>query len=532
MCGIYGFRVRKGESLSSFEATVLCTVMAREMEWRGKDSWGGVVFPKEGETVANIFKGTGKVTENASEFLRAASTAQTVLAHTRAATVGKVSKENSHPFLIGNVLGVHNGSIYNYKEMNTLYGRNFEVDSEHIFAHINDGLDLEELEGQGTFFYSRSDEDWKTIYLARTNNGSLFLSRFYRDNKHEHPFATVWASEKGAVNKAADLIGAYTTEVKIAPENLYCIAEDGEIYDKKQPFKLKAGTVMAVSVPYNYWEEHTAEPFGANISVVVSDREGIKRCSDCKCALVGHSSGMCDHNNLTSCRGRLRQKCLTNGLKICRSCHCYLVEGIHELVNEKVVCSECKKECHPLKSDTPKTQKSMGSDETVSENILKFFGKKARKKMSKKAKKVASRAWEKCTVEPLAKNIRPLNSTSRAYTQTGSYPICKECSCNLSDHLWGWCTNSGSSHCKASTKIDSPICHTDVLLCRDCGCHMVEGVHEETAWHSKVINCLKCNAYCSSDFNAAGPDEVDEVDEVTEQDSVESTDKDEVSCII
>src|SRR4051812_48602668 len=157
MCGIYGFRVRAGNVLTPYEASALTLTMAREMEWRGRDSWGGAVFPEnytDNETVT-VYRGVGNVTKTARNFLSHASTAQTVLAHTRAATVGKVCVENSHPFLIGDILGVHNGSIVIYKDLNTKYNRELEVDSQQIFAHLNDGIELDEIEGYGVFFFSK-----------------------------------------------------------------------------------------------------------------------------------------------------------------------------------------------------------------------------------------------------------------------------------------------------------------------------------------------------------------------------------------
>jgi predicted glutamine amidotransferase len=228
MCGIYGFKARTGEELTQFESTALTTHLARRMESRGRDSWGGVILPdpNSDNIEARIFKNVGRVTETGFNMFRAASTAQAFLGHTRAATVGKVSVENSHPFLVGEVLGVHNGSIYNYDELNTKYNRTFEVDSTQIFAHINDSLDLSEIEGAGTFFYTKRDEEWKHIYLAKTSNGSLYVARFFRDSRKKQGthFAIVWASERSAVEEAAALIGATQQEISISSGQLYAIS--------------------------------------------------------------------------------------------------------------------------------------------------------------------------------------------------------------------------------------------------------------------------------------------------------------------
>jgi predicted glutamine amidotransferase len=517
MCGIYGYRARKGVVLTTYESTVLSTVLAREMESRGRDSWGGVVF--EGEH-AEIYKGLGKVTYSAHQFLRAASNAQTILAHTRAATVGKISKDNSHPFLIGDVLGVHNGSIYNYEELNKKYNRNFEVDSQQIFAHLNDALDLSEVEGHGTFFFSKATELWQNLYVARTMGGSLFLARYYRDSDKKEPFVTVWASEDRGVKAAADMIGAYYSEVEIKAEKLYKIGEDGEIYDIHEPFTLKSRIVSSNACwnnyTANYWDKHTAEPLKENIATTTTGM-----CFTCTCDLGKHRYNMCDDNRFQHCKSRMSEKCLSANVKACRDCgHC-LVDGIHNVIDSNVHCATCKKVCVVKPVITQVTTYSKNSEKNTSVaavtadaedadfddgNVINFFNlpsKKEQKRLSKRAKKAAKKVWNTETVDPLPNNIRAINSVPKYFTvsarndqDTIGIPMCLECDCDLDDHIWGWCQNSGMSKCKSKTKANK--CVTNLPLCRDCGCHMVEGVHTTTPIHDQAIWCLSCNTYCAS----------------------------------
>ena len=42
-----------------------------------------------------------------------------MLGHTRFATEGAIVKSNAHPFRVGDVVGTHNGCVYNVKEMET-----------------------------------------------------------------------------------------------------------------------------------------------------------------------------------------------------------------------------------------------------------------------------------------------------------------------------------------------------------------------------------------------------------------------------
>lgn len=65
-----------------------------------------------------------------------------VIAHTRFYTQGKpANNDNNHPFDIGNVIGIHNGSVKNDNTLFTRYEDKFsriaEVDSEIIFQLIN-----------------------------------------------------------------------------------------------------------------------------------------------------------------------------------------------------------------------------------------------------------------------------------------------------------------------------------------------------------------------------------------------------------
>lgn len=513
MCGIYGYRTRTGVELTVFETTVLSTVLAREMENRGRDSWGGVVFKGDH---AEIFKGVGRITANAHQFLRAASVGQTILAHTRAATVGKISKDNSHPFLIGDVLGVHNGSIYNYTELNKKYDRNYEVDSQQIFAHLNSGLDLSEVEGQGTFIFSRSTEAWKNIYIARTVGSSLFVGRFYRDSKHHEHFATVWASEERGVRIAADLVGAYLTEVRIDPNKLYKVGSDGDVYNTDSAFELKTRVISSITGwPQNYWEDHTAEPIKQNL---VKHTTG--SCAFCGCDLAKHKHNMCGDNRFQHCKSRMNEKCFSRILKSCRDCGHYLVDGIHDEVENKVNCVLCKKVCEikppntynngATKADFIKPAVVAATDNTDSDvacgNVVEFFGlpsKKEQKRIAKKAKKATKKAWDTETVDPLPKNIRAIDSVPKYFTvsarnakDTIVIPMCLECCCDLDDHIWGWCQNNGMKKCKSKTAKGK--CITNIPLCRDCGCHMVEGIHTETPIHDQAIWCLSCNTYCAS----------------------------------
>lgn len=519
MCGIYGFKAREGERLTPFESTVLSTVLAKEMEYRGRDSWGGVIFPnnKAVKKEARIFKGVGPVTRKASNFFKVAAYAQTLLGHTRAATVGKVSVENSHPFLIGNVLGVHNGGIGNYADLNKKYSREFEVDSQQIFAHINEGLDLEEIEGYGAFVYSRKDEEWDKIYLARTNGGNLTVARLFRgdpDKEHKNFFALAWSSEKAAIEKAADLLGVQYTEVGIDPAKLYIIEPDGEIYDYKKPFVLTSyARVYSSKAGDSSWTNQCLDPVAGNIDYLVYR----SWCLHCKCELSNHKYGTCKDSASTKCgTKKANESCLkSEKLTYCKDCGHFLIKDIHSVVDGKVHCGTCDKDCRvsPIwssskdkKADIPPFMDDDNNevidltehDDATAMN--RMFGKKAKKKLIKKAQKLIRSSSESSLVSPSPKNLVPRDAVARAFKTTDhgtvSTPICKECFCDLVSHEWGWCTSIGN--CKAP--MTAPCDLADLPLCTDCGCFMVEGVHVDSHMQGRenIVWCTVHKDYCTS----------------------------------
>lgn len=97
-----------------------------------------------------------------------------LLGHSRAATVGKIKTENAHPFLQGNILGMHNGTVKG-EFKNWL---NHETDSEVIFHNINTmGVkatleDVEKHDGAYALVYLNLEE--KTLYVIRNSKRPLY----------------------------------------------------------------------------------------------------------------------------------------------------------------------------------------------------------------------------------------------------------------------------------------------------------------------------------------------------------------------
>lgn len=148
--------------------------LAIDMQTRGSDATGIVTVSPKGRVKLR------KKPIPAHEFLKAhvgiGGGAQTCIIHTRAATQGHQSvEENNHPILYGNILGAHNGIVYNdddlFKHFN--WKRHGRVDSEAIFASINHVDDLQEA-------LEHIDASWAIAWLQLDQPKRLWLARGYQ----------------------------------------------------------------------------------------------------------------------------------------------------------------------------------------------------------------------------------------------------------------------------------------------------------------------------------------------------------------
>jgi hypothetical protein len=190
MCGIAGYVANSAESAEKLKK--IFALMGVFMESRGHQSWGWT-----NGTEIDKHKGELQATFDIDKH----GGALTAAIHTRWATTGAVIAENSHPWKFEHegrsIIGMHNGMIYNHKELTKKYEREATapVDSQHIFLHILEGRDLSELEGYGTIFYWEDDKVW----FGRFSGGDLEVA--------QTEYGVVFCSTRWAIVNAFNMMG-------------------------------------------------------------------------------------------------------------------------------------------------------------------------------------------------------------------------------------------------------------------------------------------------------------------------------------
>nr|HEX4316219.1 glutamine--fructose-6-phosphate transaminase (isomerizing) [Kofleriaceae bacterium] len=131
MCGIIGY-------VGSRQATPLLIGGLRKLEYRGYDSAGVAV--SDGGGKSRVVRCRGKLSALEDKLTREPAPGTIGIGHTRWATHGRPSDENSHPHKVGPISVIHNGIIENHLALRAELaagGAQFasETDTE-IFAHL------------------------------------------------------------------------------------------------------------------------------------------------------------------------------------------------------------------------------------------------------------------------------------------------------------------------------------------------------------------------------------------------------------
>jgi len=132
MCGIIGY-------VGHRQATPILVGGLRKLEYRGYDS-AGISVLDTGATASRVVRCRGKLSALEEKLQKEPAPGTQGIGHTRWATHGRPSDENSHPHKVGPVSVIHNGIIENHLALRgelVSQGAQFasETDTE-IFAHL------------------------------------------------------------------------------------------------------------------------------------------------------------------------------------------------------------------------------------------------------------------------------------------------------------------------------------------------------------------------------------------------------------
>lgn len=208
MCGLVGMA---GNIVDSDKKALM--LLLRFDVTRGWDSTGlGVVTAKDGEI--KLHKEVGP-----PEYLFAiddsfdqkgiytGERAKVMIGHNRAATKGKVTKENAHPFVHDGIIGAHNGTLTSVSTLEN--GHKFDVDSEAIFYNLAQYESTSVINNiWGAYALTWYDDSSEKLNIIRNIERPLYWTR--RTDKD----VIFWASEEWMLTYALRKAGVSHGKIK------------------------------------------------------------------------------------------------------------------------------------------------------------------------------------------------------------------------------------------------------------------------------------------------------------------------------
>lgn len=200
MCGIAGFSVNPEETTAS---SLLAETLLRGIAQRGGHATGAAWWEKGESADVWYNKQPIGVEEFILGYQHVPDGATSALLHTRYATKGDTGiPANNHPIIVGDIVGIHNGVVWNDLELHAEHGaweREGTVDSEAVFgalAYSDTDVHTVLEQVDGTAALAWFDAEPETLNLARVSTSPLIVGR-------TRGGSILFASTQAAVKKAA-----------------------------------------------------------------------------------------------------------------------------------------------------------------------------------------------------------------------------------------------------------------------------------------------------------------------------------------
>lgn len=241
MCGLFGWSFkRRTRGIGQAQKEVIATTLAVANSLRGDHSWGYYGLDRNGQAV--LHRAVGDIAR--ADGISALAAMPILMAHTRHATTGAITRENAHPFTIGRIVLAHNGVVFNHAELNRVWERKCSVDSQHFAHHLDRGMPFSDIDAYGALEWFDAAEP-RVARLCRLTGGELHV--WGVKGAKDKRVGIVWSSDEDHLKSA---LGA--ARVECFP---YEPLEAGAIYEAREGrlFRSPAPTLTLAS-PRPRWD--------------------------------------------------------------------------------------------------------------------------------------------------------------------------------------------------------------------------------------------------------------------------------------